>query len=91
MKYLILTSLFFLAFTASASANVCTAQVQRTCKAGQPCRPSETLTRLQNSTNECLNFAKSLCTIYAADSVTSKQVRAQFDGQVLSGGNNLCQ
>lgn len=91
MRYLILFPLFLLALTNSVYANVCTAQIQRTCKANQPCRPSETLTRLHNSANECLSFAKGLCTIHFTDGITSKQVRVHFDGQALAGGNNLCQ
>jgi len=90
MKSLILSAILLLGLAAPATAGICTAQIQRVCKPNNPCRPSETLTHLNNSAEECLAHAKKLCTIYFSDGIASKQVRASFEGKPLSGGQNLC-
>lgn len=90
MKSFILSLFFILASLGSAFAGICTAHVERVCKPNMLCRPSETHTHLKNSPDECLTLAKSLCTIHFSDGIVSKQVRANFEGQAVAGGQNLC-
>ena len=90
MKSFILFLFFSFILVGSASAGICTAHIERTCKPNTVCRPSETHTLLKNSADECMSHAKSLCTVYLVDSITSKQVRANFDGQPVASGQNLC-
>ncbi len=90
MKSFILSIFFFLTSLGSAFAGICTAHVERVCKPNMLCRPSETLTQLKNSSDECLVLAKSLCTIHFSDGIVSKQVHANFEGKAIAGGQNLC-
>lgn len=90
MKSFILSLFFVLTATGPAFAGLCTAHIERVCKPNRLCRPTETLTQLKNSPDECLTLAKGLCTIHFSDGIVSKQVRANFEGQSLAGGQNLC-
>jgi hypothetical protein len=90
MKSFILSLFFVLASASIVSAGVCTAHIERVCKPNMLCRPTETHTHLKNSPDECLALAKSLCTIHFSDGIVSKKVRANYEGQALAGGQNLC-